>query len=312
MVKQLSIAVLMDPIETINPLKDSTLALLLAAQDLGMRCYYCLPGTWGYDKGLVKAQVAPISVKDDKQDWFDLGPIVTNDLARFDVVLIRNEPPFDNNYLYLTQLLQIVQRKGVNIINSPQSLQSTNEKLALLQVPQYAPEFIVSSQKNDLEQFIDEQEQVIIKPLDGMGGQGIFYLRVGDTNRHSALEMLTAGFKQPIMAQTYIPTIEKGDKRLFLLNGEVFPYSLIRLPRQGEARANMAAGGTVDYAPLTEYELKMATDIAQYFTPMGLSLIGLDVIGHYVTEINVTCPTGMRELTQLTGINVAQFFWLQF
>lgn len=308
MPRQLSIAVVMDPIDTIIPSKDSTFALLLAGQQMGLCMYYSLPDTLRYDAGAVKADLAAVEVDDDTHDWYRLGAISQQDLANFDVILIRNEPPFDRYYLYLTQLLQIVEQQGVTVINRPQALQSMNEKLALLNFPQYAPKCLVSSQKTHLMQFIDNHHEVVIKPLDGMGGQGIFYLTNQDCNRVSALELLTQGFTQPIMAQRYISAIREGDKRIFILNGEVFPYSLVRLPKQGETRANMAVGGRVDCAPLTSYEQQMANRIAKDLAPKGLLLIGLDVIGGYLTEVNVTCPTGMRELTYLTGINVAKQF----
>lgn len=309
MTEQARIAVLMDPIESINPKKDSTFALLLAAQALKLSPYYIFPRSLCYRQGFVEAKAAPIELRDNTDQWYHLEVAREVDLATFDQVLIRYEPPFDQNYLYVTQLLQLVEQQGVSVVNSPQGLQMINEKLGILHFPDYCTPTLVSSDNESLQQFVGKHEQVIVKPLDGMGGQGIFYLHSDLPNQQATLEMLTQNFTKPIMAQRYIPSIRNGDKRLFIFHGDVFPYALIRLPKKGETRANMALGGQVNYAKLSDYELNMAQTIADYLTPLGLNLVGLDVIGDCLTEINVTCPTGMRELTQLTGIDVAQDYF---
>lgn len=306
---QCNLVFLMDPIDAINPKKDSTLALMLAAQSLQLPIYYARPGSVRYEQQSVMADCAPITVYDDQEHWFSLEAFESTHLANFDWILVRYEPPFDQRYLYVTQLLQLLGDKGVAIANSPRGLQMINEKLGILLFPEYCAPTLVSSNAECLKSFIQQNQKVIVKPLDGMGGRGIFYLRSDLPNQQATLELLTQDFSQPIMAQRYIPAIQQGgDKRLFILHGQVFPYALIRRAQQGETRANMAAGGQVDYAELTDYEWTMAQAIADRLAPFGLDLLGLDVIGDYLTEINVTCPTGMRELTRLSGMNVAKHF----
>ena len=279
----IKLGVVMDPIESINVKKDTTLAMLLAAQSRGWQIHYMLQSSLYLDKGQSRATTRILQVQDDPNDWFTLAD--ENDLAlsELDVVLMRKDPPFDMNYIYSTYLLEQAQREGTLIVNDPQSLRDCNEKLFATHFPQCCPDLLVASDARHLRAFHASHRDVIFKPLDGMGGSSIFHVRDDDTNLSVIIETLTLGGKQQIMAQKYVPEISAGDKRILVIDGEPVPYALARVPAQGESRGNLAAGGS---------------GVAQEL------FVGLDVIGDYLTEINVTSPTCVRELDQAFDLDI--------
>lgn len=291
-----SLGVVMDPIATINYKKDTTLALLWAAQDRGWRLFYMEQSDLVLQDGEPRARMRALRVHRDAQHWYDLGEPQLNLLADLDVVLMRKDPPFDNEYIYSTYILEAAEKLGVLIANQPQSLRDCNEKMFATQFPQCCPPLLVSRDKNLLKEFHRVHGDVIFKPLDGMGGSSIFRVRVDDPNLNVILETLTNHGRNTIMAQKYIPAIVDGDKRILMIDGEPVPYCLARVPMIGESRGNLAAGGTGRPQPLSERDRWIAAQVGPALRKRGLLFVGLDVIGDYLTEINVTSPTCAREI----------------
>ncbi len=247
----------------------------------------------------------PLSVARDPNDWYCLGAPEYAPLSRFDVILMRKDPPFDINYIYSTYLLEWAERAGVLVVNRPQALRDCNEKLFAAQFPDLVPPLLVSSDASQLRGFFHEHGDVVVKPLDGMGGQSVFRLTPNDPNVGVILETLTAYGQRPIMAQRYIPEITEGDKRILVIDGEPVPYALARIPAQGETRGNLAAGGRGEGRELTTRDRWICEQVAPTLKAMGLLFVGLDVIGDYLTEINVTSPTCIRELEAQFSIDIA-------
>jgi glutathione synthase len=292
----IKLGVVMDPIADINYKKDTTLAMLWAAQSRDWQLYYMEQKDLYLDQGVARARMAKLSVFHDPNAWFTLDEAQDTDLAELDVVLMRKDPPFDNEYIYSTYILEEAERRGSLIVNRCQSLRDCNEKVFATQFPQCCPPVLVSADMARLKAFHQHHQDAIFKPLDGMGGDAIFRVKPDDPNVSVILEMLTLHSRQTIMAQKFIPDIKDGDKRILMIRGEPVPYCLARVPLVGETRGNLAAGGTGRPQPLTERDLWIANQIGPSLKEKGLLFAGIDVIGDYLTEINVTSPTCIREI----------------
>jgi glutathione synthase len=300
----LHVAVVMDPIGSIRIAKDTTFAMLLEAQRRGHHLHYVVPGGLGMAGGRAIARSAPLAVRDDPADWYSLGEARTAPLAEMDVVLMRRDPPVDAEYLHDTIILGAAQAEGVLVVNDPQGLRDLNEKLAALLFPHCCPPTVVSRDFATLRAFLAEHGQCVFKPLDGMGGRSIFRVGAGEPNVNVILETLTGGGRHLAMAQRYLPEITEGDKRILLVDGEPVPYCLARIPQGEEFRGNLAAGGRGEGRPLTERDRWIAAQVGPELKRRGMLFVGLDVIGDYLTEVNVTSPTCARELDKAFGLNI--------
>ena len=302
--KQLNIGVVMDPIEAINYSKDTTLALLLAAQDRGHMLSYMELTDLFIKNGRPCANAAQLKVFDQADHWFERDEKSLIHLNSLDVILMRKDPPFDNQFIYSTYILEAAEKQGVLVVNKPQSLRDCNEKIFATNFPQCCPSLLVSRNSENLRIFHQEHGDTIFKPLDGMGGQGIFRCKPDDPNVNVILETLTQNNSCYIMAQQFIPDIRNGDKRILVVDGEAIPYCLARIPAAGETRGNLAAGGTGVAQALSERDHWIVSQVAPTLKEKGLMFVGLDVIGDYLTEINVTSPTCAREIDRAhdTGI----------
>ncbi len=300
-----SLLMVMDPIDQVNIVKDTSFGLLLEAQRRGWELYYCQQKDLYLEQGEVRANSQSLKVFNSADKWFELETVEQIALHRFDAVFMRKDPPFDMNYIYSTYLLELAEQQGTLVINNPRSLRDCNEKLFTAWFPEHTPPTLVTSNSQHLKRFVSEQKDVILKPLDGMGGASIFRIQQGDPNTSVIIETLTGGGNHLAMAQRFIPEITAGDKRILIVNGEVIPFVLARIPQQGETRGNLAAGGSGVPMPISEQEQALAEIIAPELVKRGLYFVGLDVIGNYVTEINVTSPTCMRELDKEYNINIA-------
>ncbi len=296
----------MDPLASITPNKDSTLALMLAAQAYGWQPVEIHVPDLALADGQVSAHMRDVRVHDDDRHWFDAEQGFDAPLTELEAILMRKDPPFDMDYIYATYLLEQAEAAGVPVINRPRGLRDANEKLFTAWFPQCCPPTLVTARKDRLRDFIADQGDAIVKPLDGMGGAGIFRLHASDHNIGSVLETLTAHHRRPIMAQRYLPQITEGDKRVLLVDGEPLEYVLARLPAAGETRANLAAGGGYRVQPLTDAERWIVDEVAPALRQHGLTFVGLDVIGDRLTEINVTSPTCIREIARETGADAAE------
>ena len=300
----LDVIVVMDPIGAIKIAKDTTFAMLLEAQRRGHRLHYVLPGGLSLRDGKAIAQAAPLTVKDDKAGWFTLGEAADLPFGPGQVVLMRKDPPFDDQFLYDTQILSIAQAAGVLVVNDPQGLRDYNEKLGALLFPQCCPPTLVSRDKAALKAFVAEHGEAVLKPLDGMGGRSIFRARAGDSNLNVILETLV-GDGNLTLAQRFIPGITDGDKRVLLVDGVPVDYVLARIPQGDEFRGNLAAGGRGEGRPISARDRWIAEQVAPEMKRRGMLFVGLDVIGDYLTEVNVTSPTCVRELDAQFGLNIA-------
>lgn len=295
----------MDPISSIKPYKDSSLAMLLEAQSRGYQLFYMEMEDLSLRDGQAMGRMSPLQVQDNNDDWYQLGESLEQPLAELDVILMRKDPPFDTEYIYATYLLERAEVAGVLVVNRPQSLRDANEKLYTAWFDQCTPTTLVSRRDDQLRAFLSEHRDVILKPLDGMGGASIFRLREGDANIGVTIELLTAHGSRYIMAQRFIPEITSGDKRILVVDGEPIPYALARLPAKGEVRANIAAGGRGVGVELSERDHWICQQVGPTLKEKGLLFVGLDVIGDYLTEINVTSPTCIRELDNQYGLNIS-------
>ena len=299
------LGVVMDPIASINVKKDTTLAMLLAAQKRGWELEYMEQSSLFLDQGKARAISRKLRVADDPQDWFELGEPREISMTELDTVLMRKDPPFDMDFIYSTYILEAAQREGTLVVNDPQSLRECNEKLFATQFPECCPPLIVAASAQRLKAFHAEHGDVIFKPLDGMGGASIFRVQAGDPNLGVIIETLTDHGKRQIMAQKFLPQIVDGDKRILLVDGEPAPYGLARIPQSGETRGNLAAGGSGVAKPISDRERWICEQIAPTLRAKGLLFVGIDVIGDYLTEINVTSPTCVRELDRAHGLDIA-------
>ena len=301
----LDVVVVMDPIEAIKIAKDSTFAMLLEGQRRGHRLHYVVPGGLTLRDASAEAMLAPLRVADDPSGWFELGSASQRALTAGDVVLMRKDPPVDANFVYDTQILDIARSQGALVVNDPRGLRDLNEKLAAFLFPQCCPPSLVSRDAKALKAFVHEQGQAVLKPLDGMGGRSIFRAQAGEPNLNVILETLTHNGTQLALAQRYLPEIVDGDKRILLIDGEPVEYCLARIPQGDEFRGNLAAGGRGEGRPLTERDRWIAAQVGPEMKRRGMRFVGLDVIGDWLTEVNVTSPTGLRELDKQFGINIA-------
>ena len=302
---QLDVVVVMDPIGSIKIAKDSTFAMLLEAQRRGHRLHYVVPGGLSMDGGRARALAAPLEVRDDPADWFKLGSTSHREFGSGDVVLMRTDPPVDANYIHDTQILDMARLAGANVVNDPRGLRDLNEKLAALLFPQCCPPTLVSREAAALKAFVAEHGQAVLKPLDGMGGRSIFRAAAGEANLNVILETLTDGGRHLAMAQRYLPEITEGDKRILLIDGVPVDYALARIPQGDEFRGNLAAGGRGEGRPLTDRDRWIAAQVGPEMVRRGMRFVGLDVIGDWLTEVNVTSPTCIRELDAEFGLNIA-------
>ncbi len=300
----IKLGVVMDPIEDITYVKDTTLGLLLSAQERDYSLFYMEQRDLFLENGCPRARIHPLTVHADPNRWFELGQPEVIDLAELDVVLMRKDPPFDNEYIYSTYILEAAERLGTLIVNRPQSLRDCNEKVFATQFPQCCPPVLVSGDNEQLREFHRQHQDVIFKPLDGMGGEGIFRCKADDPNLGVILETLTGHGQRLIMAQKFIPEIKQGDKRILVIDGEAVPYALARIPAVGETRGNLAAGGSGVPRPLSDRDRWIVEQVAPTLKEKGLIFVGLDVIGDYLTEINVTSPTCARELDRAHNTNI--------
>lgn len=301
----LNIGVVMDPIEAVTYKKDSTLAMLWAAQDRGWSIHYMTMTDLYLDNGQPMATTRSLQVHRDPAHFYDLGDATTTALADLDVILMRKDPPFDNEYVYATYMLERAEEAGVLIVNKPQALRDCNEKFYATAFVDVAPPHLITRDSARLKAFHQEHGDVIFKPLDGMGGSSIFRLKQDDPNVSVIIETLTEHGQQQTMAQKYLPEIKDGDKRILMIDGEPIDYCLARLPAKGETRGNLAAGGTGRAQPLSERDRAIAARVGPELKKRGLIFVGLDVIGDYLTEINVTSPTCIREIDAAFDTNIA-------
>ncbi|OUR67267.1 glutathione synthase [Bermanella sp. 47_1433_sub80_T6] len=301
----LKVAVIMDPIEGIAFKKDTTLALLDAAQRKGWQLFYLEQADLSLENGRAFGRMAPLTVKMDPDNWFERGEAAWSPLSDMDVVLMRKDPPFDNQYIYSTYILERAEQEGTLIVNNPRSLRDCNEKIFATEFPQCCPEVLVTQDAKRLKAFHQEHGDVIFKPLDGMGGTSIFRLKENDPNVSVIIETLTKYGAETIMAQKYIPEIKQGDKRILMIDGVAVSHSLARIPAKGETRGNIAAGGTGVTQALSERDLWIANQVGPTLKEKGLIFVGLDVIGDYLTEINVTSPTCVREISRDSNQDIA-------
>jgi len=290
------LGVVMDPIAGINYKKDTTLAMLWAAQDRDWQLFYMEQADLYLEQGVARARMAHLTVFRDPERWFELEEAQERELAELDVILMRKDPPFDNEYIYSTYILEAAEREGTLVVNRCQSLRDCNEKVFATLFPQCCPPVLVSADMQRLRNFYRHHGDVIFKPLEGMGGDAIFRVGPGDPNVSVILEMLTRHGRNTIMAQKFIPQIKDGDKRVLVINGEPVPFCLARVPLVGETRGNLAAGGAGRPQPLSERDEWIAAQVGPSLRERGLLFVGLDIIGDYLTEINVTSPTCIREI----------------
>jgi len=296
---------ILDPLASLKSYKDTSLAIMREASQRGHELFVSMQ----HDLFLRGAQ-ARINVQ---QFSFTGESYVTAEKAEFapsefDAIIMRKDPPFDNEYLYSTYLLEIAAQQGARVFNDPSAIRGWNEKLSVTRFPQFAPEFLVTANQALIREFLNTHADIVVKPLDGMGGSSIFRLTLQDPNISVILETITQFGAQTVMAQRYLPAIVQGDKRIIVIDGEPLPYALARIPMAGETRGNLAAGGTGVAQPLTERDREIATTVGKVLKQTGLFLVGLDVIGEHLTEINVTSPTGMVEIANQTDCNPARIF----
>lgn len=304
----MKIAFLADPLAGFKTYKDTTYAMMVEAARRGHALYAFEHRDMAFEEGAVLANVARIRLTGEAQDWYRSDAPVAQPLTAFDAVVERSDPPFDMEYIYATYLLELAQGQGARIFNRPDAVRSHNEKLAIAQFPQFIPPTLVTSDAARVRAFHREHQDIILKPLDGMGGVGVFRVSANGLNLGSIIETLTHNGSRTIMAQRFIPEIAQGDKRILLIGGKVAPYSLARIPQGGEVRGNLAVGGLGVAQPLSARDREIGEALAPVLLKRGLLLVGLDVIGDYLTEINVTSPTCFQEITQQTGFDVAAMF----
>lgn len=300
-----NIGVVMDTIARIKIRKDSTFAMLLAAQARDWQIWYMEPGDLWSSNGRSLARMRRLKVEDRPDDWFGYLEERIAPLDELDAILMRKDPPFDIEYITLTYLLDDAERRGTLVVNHPASLRDNNEKVAATLFPDCCPPTLIANDRSRFLEFLEEHGDIVVKPLDTMGGESVFRIRRNDPNTNVILETITRHDRRSVMAQRFIPEISAGDKRILLVDGEVVPYALARIPREGELRGNLAAGGTARGVPLTERDAWIARRIGPYLREQGVLFAGIDVIGDYLTEINITSPTCIRELDAAFGMDIA-------
>jgi glutathione synthase len=301
----LRLGIVMDPIETITVAKDSSLAMLLAAQRRGWSLHYMLPGDLYLHEATARARSRELQVQDDPLRWYEFGGDADIALHSLDVVLMRKDPPFDMDYIYTTYLLELAEARGTLVVNRPSALRDANEKLFTAWFPELTPATLVTCEQRRLRDFLDAHGDIVVKPLDGMCCTSVFRVQRGDPNVSVIFETITNHQKLLAMAQVFIPQISEGDKRILLIDGEPIPFALARIPAPGESRGNLASGGRGESRQLSKRDYEICRQVAPKLVEKGLIFVGLDVIGDHLTEINVTSPTCIRELERENGIDIA-------
>ena len=301
----MKLAMIMDPIESVKTYKDTSFRLLLEAQARDYEIYYLTMNDLSLIEGEPMGNARSLQVVDQPTDFYTLGEPTEMNLGSFDVILTRKDPPFDTEFVYATYLLELAERRGALVVNKPQSLRDCNEKLFTAWFSDLTPPTIVTRRAEQIRAFHEQHRDIILKPLDGMGGASIFRVRDDGTNLGVIIETLTNHGQQFAMVQKYLPEIKDGDKRILIIDGEPMPYALARVPSAGETRGNLAAGGSGRPQPLSESDWEVARQVGPELKRRGLTIVGLDVIGDRVTEINVTSPTCMREIEAAYDINIA-------
>jgi len=298
-------AFVVDPLPSLKAYKDSSVAMMRALARRGQAVFALEQGDIVWDRGTVRASARPLELDDDDHDWYRAGEPVSRRLAEFAAVVMRKDPPFDMEYVYSTYLLEAAEREGARVFNRPRAIRDHNEKLAIAKFAPFIAPTLVTRDVDELQAFVDAEGDVIVKPLDGMGGASIFRVRRDDPNRNAILEAVGREGTRTVMIQRYLPEIAEGDKRVLLIAGEPVPYALARIPRPGETRGNLAAGGRGVAQPLTARDREIAAALGPPLWAEGLLVVGLDVIGPCLTEVNVTSPTCLVEIAAQTGFDAA-------
>lgn len=301
----IKLGIVMDPIQSVNTKKDSTYAMMCAADAKGWELYYMQQKDLSLDQGVPLAQMQRLHLLKDGSDWYELEAATESRMSELDVLLLRKDPPVDSEFVYATYIAERAEEEGVLVVNKPSSLRDCNEKVYATAFPQCCPPVLISRDVKKLRAFINEHQHVIYKPLDGMGGTSIFNVKAGDPNLGVILETLNNFGETQVMAQRYIPEIKEGDKRILIIDGKPVDYALARIPSVGEHRGNLAAGGRGEALPLTERDRWIVSQIADDLVARGLLFVGIDVIGDYLTEINVTSPTCIQEINRAYNLDIA-------
>jgi glutathione synthase len=301
-------AFILDPLREIKAYKDTSVAMMRALAARGHRIHALEQSDVYWNSGVTGAHAQPLALRDDDHDWYSAGERRERDLRDFAAVLMRKDPPFDMEYVYSTYVLEEAEKAGARVYNRPRAIRDNNEKLAIAKFPDYTAPTLVSRDAERIGAFIDEHEDVVVKPLDGMGGASIFRVRHGDPNRNVIVETVSHNGTRSVMAQRYLPEIVDGDKRILLIAGEVVPFCLARIPKPGESRGNLAVGGRGVARPLTPRDLEIGRAVAPRLWDEGLLVVGIDVIGDCLTEINVTSPTCFVEIAEQSGFDVGGMF----
>lgn len=307
----MDILFILDPFDSLKPKKETSIAMVRAAVARGHRVFGCLQGDISLDQGKVTARVTPLELTGELSPWYKAAEVRTEPLSAFDAVLMRKDPPFDMEYVYSTYMLERAVEQGARVYNNPAAIRDHNEKFSITAYPQLTTDVMVTRDPARLREFVARHGEAVLKLLDGMGGASIFRARQDDPNLSVILETMNRFGTRTVMAQRYLPAIAQGDKRILLIDGEVVPHALARIPQAGEARGNMAAGGKPVAQPLSARDEEIARYLGPRLAAKGLFLVGLDVIGDSLTEINVTSPTGFMEITAQTGFDVPDFFIAQ-
>ena len=305
----MKLAVVMDPIERIKPEKDGTLDLLLSAQSFGYEVTRFHSEELKIIDGRPLGTGRPITVNDDVKNWFTYGTENEFCLSDFDVILMRKDPPFDMEYIYATYILDLAKMGGAKVINDPSAIRNLNEKVSITMFPSVTPPTLVTSNQSDLESFLNQQEKIVVKPLDGMGGRSIFIVEKGEPNTNTIFEEMTRDNSKTIMAQKYIPEIKDGDKRIHLVFGNHLDMALARVPSEKDHRGNLVMGAVGEVRKLTQRDIEICKTIGGTLLKGGVYFAGIDVIGDYLSEINITSPTGMREISKNSDVNVSDRFF---
>jgi glutathione synthase len=304
----MDVAFILDPLPALKAYKDSSIAMMRALQARGHHLFAMGQGDIFWDAGSTRAAARPLTLSPDNHDWYRAGETVTRRLADFSAVIMRKDPPFDMEYVYSTYLLECAEREGARVYNRPRAIRDNNEKMAITKFAEFIAPTLVTRDPALIDGFIDRHEDVIIKPLDGMGGSSIFRIGRADPNRHVIVETVSRLGTQTVMVQRFIPEIIDGDKRVLVIAGQVAPFALARIPKPGETRGNLAAGGRGEARPITAREREIAAAIGPRLWSEGLLIVGLDVIGPCLTEVNVTSPTCFVEIAEQSGFDVAGMF----
>ena len=301
-------AFIVDPLPQLKAYKDSSVAMMRALAARGHRIFAILQPDLYWDQGATGARAAPLKITADNHDWYAAGELEERALKDFAAVVMRKDPPFDMEYVYSTYLLEAAEHEGARVFNRPRAIRDNNEKMAIARFPEFITPTLVTRDTALISEFIDAQEDVIVKPLDGMGGISVFRVREGDPNRNVIIETVAQHGARTVMAQRYLPEIVDGDKRILLIAGQVVPYCLARIPKPGETRGNLAVGGRGVARPLTQRDREIGEALAKTLWDEGMLVVGLDVIGDCLTEVNVTSPTCFVEIAEQSGFDVAGMF----